>query len=168
MYGKVTVRWMYFVLVLQSYPVNISLQNFLFHNYRIILKNVKPTPVGGSGGSTQLWDTVDLAFATQSAHWRRWGCQSYASTGRYPQKESWYTFLFKLSRPQGENATGRVRLIAKSSDFTRNLNWLFPVSSRVPQPTTACSSAITLSRNGRNMSLACSMHVRIKNTKSWE
>jgi hypothetical protein len=58
-------------------------------------------------------------------------------TGRlYPQKGFLVLICVKrLSRPQGHNATGRIKLLKNSSDSIWNRTRDVPVCSAVPQPT---------------------------------
>jgi hypothetical protein len=49
-------------------------------------------------------------------------------------------FCYRLSRPQGQNATGRIRSIKKSNDLIGNRTREFPARSTVPQQTTLLRS----------------------------
>jgi hypothetical protein len=51
--------------------------------------------------------------------------------GRIPGTHFWY----RLSRPQGHNATGRVKSLKNYSDSIANRIRDLPVCSAVPQPT---------------------------------
>jgi hypothetical protein len=44
-------------------------------------------------------------------------------------------FYYRLSRPQGHNATGRIKSLKNSSDSIRNRTRKLPACSTVPQPT---------------------------------
>jgi hypothetical protein len=51
--------------------------------------------------------------------------------GRIPGTD----FCYRLSRPQGHNATGRIKSLKNSSDSIRNRTRDLPACSPVPQPT---------------------------------
>jgi hypothetical protein len=56
-------------------------------------------------------------------------------TGRlYPRKYPWYSFLLKLSQPQGHSAAGRMMSMKNTSDTIGNRSRDLPVCSAVPQP----------------------------------
>jgi hypothetical protein len=42
-----------------------------------------------------LWHVEAPTFSIQSAHRRRWNCQTYAPAALYPQEDSWYSFLLE-------------------------------------------------------------------------
>ena len=51
-----------------------------------------------------------------------------------PRKYSWYTFLLRLSQPQGHNAAGMIMSMKNSNDTTGNRTRNLPVCSTVPMP----------------------------------
>jgi hypothetical protein len=53
-----------------------------------------------------------------------------------PQKDFWHSFCYRLSRPQGHSAPGRIRSIEKSNALIGNGTGDFSACSTVPQPTT--------------------------------
>jgi hypothetical protein len=48
-----------------------------------------------------------------------------------PRKYTWYSFLLRLSRPQGHSATGRIMSLKNSSDIIGNRTRDLPVCSVV-------------------------------------
>jgi hypothetical protein len=53
-----------------------------------------------------------------------------------PRKIPGTHFCYRLRRPQGHSAAGRIRSIEKSNDFIRNRTRDLPACGIVPQPTT--------------------------------
>jgi hypothetical protein len=84
-----------------------------------------------------LSDVEARIFPKQSAHRWRWGCQPYAPTTLYPPRKIAAThFGYRLSRPQGHSAAGRIRWIERSSDLIGYRNCDLQTCSIVPQPIT--------------------------------
>jgi hypothetical protein len=59
-----------------------------------------------------------------------------------PRRIPSINFYYRLSRPQGHSAAGRVRSIEKSSDLIGNRTSGLPACSIVPQPTTLLRTPI--------------------------
>jgi hypothetical protein len=83
-----------------------------------------------------LRDTEAYIFSRQSA--LRWwcGCQPYASASFTHRNIPGTYFCYRLSRPQGHSAAGRIRSIKKANGLIRNRTRDLPAGSIVPQPTT--------------------------------
>jgi hypothetical protein len=54
----------------------------------------------------------------------------------YPQEDFWYVFMLGAESTQGYSATGRIRLVEKSSDLVGNQTRELAACSIVPQTNT--------------------------------
>jgi hypothetical protein len=77
---------------------------------------------------------VEYHCSRQLDHRWRWGCQPHTLAARYPQEDSWYSFLLEAELTQGHSVAGRIRSIEKSNDIANRTRDL-PACSIVPQPT---------------------------------
>jgi hypothetical protein len=84
------------------------------------MQKIKSYPCNRPWRPMGPWDVEAPTFCRQSAHRWRWGCQPYAPAALYSRKIPGTHFSYRLSRPQGHSAAGRIRSIEKSGDLIGN------------------------------------------------